>query len=192
MQKCFVHADWLDHPKTDANMIAVLAALTKYADRNGICWPRQSTLATLLKRSRAWVSKVLGELAKLELITWVRRTDRDGGEISCRYTLADHAKLFESRTVAPPPQDIDTNRAKPNKESLPAGKCLSRVESEPIQATEVPEGWYPTDADMAFMIHERPDLMNHMRQVGRSTRIFVSTARSKGRRYVDVSEAWRA
>ncbi|MBP2299287.1 helix-turn-helix domain-containing protein [Azospirillum picis] len=83
-----IPAWWLDHPQLDADGLAVLAALSTYADETGVCWPSQATLATKLKRSRPTVNRIVGRLEALGLLTVEHRRSANGGRLSCRYRLA--------------------------------------------------------------------------------------------------------
>ncbi len=83
-----VHAWWLHRADLDADHLAVLAALSTYADPEGYCEPSQSTLARQLRRSRPWVNRVIAELSQRELITKeARQRKHNNGTTSCRYQL---------------------------------------------------------------------------------------------------------
>ncbi len=83
-----VHAWWLHRADLDADHLAVLAALSTYADPEGYCEPSQSTLARQLRRSRPWVNRVIAELSQRGLITKeARKRKHNNGTTSCRYQL---------------------------------------------------------------------------------------------------------
>lgn len=82
-----MYADWISHPDTGVDEIAVLTVLALHADREGVCWPSQALLARLLNRSRPWVNKVVTRLCALDLLRKTRRQRQDGGNRSCLYQL---------------------------------------------------------------------------------------------------------
>jgi hypothetical protein len=87
-----VRASWVDHPEVGPDELAMLALLSLYANRDGSCWPSQSTLADRLKRSRSWVIRVLNRLEKLGLVARSQRHAARGRRATCLYTLAGHAE----------------------------------------------------------------------------------------------------
>jgi hypothetical protein len=87
-----VRASWVDHPEVGPDELAMLALLSLYANRDGSCWPSQSTLADRLKRSRSWVIRVLNRLERLDLVARSQRQAARGRRATCLYTLAGHAE----------------------------------------------------------------------------------------------------
>ena len=87
-----VRASWVDHPEVGPDELAMLALLSLYANRDGSCWPSQSTLADRLKRSRSWVIRVLNRLEDLGLVARTQRQAARGRRATCLYTLAGHAE----------------------------------------------------------------------------------------------------
>jgi DNA-binding MarR family transcriptional regulator len=87
-----VRASWVDHPEVGPDELAMLSLLSLYANRDGSCWPSQSTLADRLKRSRSWVIRVLNRLEKLGLVARSQRQATRGRRATCLYTLAGHAE----------------------------------------------------------------------------------------------------
>ena len=59
---------WFSVAGINADHIAVLAAISIHADKSGVCVVSQGALAALLKRSRPWVNRVIGELANSGVI----------------------------------------------------------------------------------------------------------------------------
>ena len=113
-----IYADWISHPDTGVDEIAVLTVLALHADREGVCWPSQALLARLLNRSRPWVNKVVTRLCALGLLRKTRRHRDDGGNRSCLYQLVhpslssgssaaaiDHPAATEAISAVPPPGD---------------------------------------------------------------------------------------
>ncbi len=94
---------WLLHPETDADRLAVMAALATYADDVGFCEPSQATLAKRLGRSRPWANRVVADLASVGLLRKEGRSRLNGGTTSCRYQLAqtpEQAKVFAAEFAA--------------------------------------------------------------------------------------------
>jgi hypothetical protein len=87
---------WLLHPNVDADRLAVMAALTTYADEEGFCEPSQATLGKRLARSRPWVNRVVADLAALGLLRKQGRQRSNGGTTSCRYQLAQTPEQAET------------------------------------------------------------------------------------------------
>jgi hypothetical protein len=78
---------WIDHPEVGADELAVLTVLSLHADSEGVCWPSQGLIADKLKRSRAWVIKIINRLEELGLVVRTRRHHASGGLRSCLYHL---------------------------------------------------------------------------------------------------------
>jgi DNA-binding MarR family transcriptional regulator len=87
-----VRASWVDDPEVGPDELAMLALLSLYANRNGSCWPSQSTLADRLNRSRSWVIRVLNRLERLDLVARSQRQAARGRRATCLYTLTGHAE----------------------------------------------------------------------------------------------------
>jgi Helix-turn-helix domain len=63
-----VPAAWLDDPRIGLAEIGVLVILSAHADKRGWCHPNQQTMANMLKKSRPWVTDVIGSLADMGFI----------------------------------------------------------------------------------------------------------------------------
>lgn len=200
-----IPAWWLDHPGLDADGLAVLAALSTYADEAGVCWPSQATLAGKLKRSRPTVNRILGRLEALGLVAIEHRRSASGGRLSCRYRLAltvtgpagDAAGLdipADSRTDSPCPA---ASHEQPEPEQIPdtlhrhaghrpanAGKSVG---GEPAAAMPVGEDWTPSASDRHWAAMRFPDV-----DLDRHAERFVQQCRAHGYRYRDVAAAWRS
>ena len=191
MQFGYFRSDWRDHPELDANRIAVLAVLSTYASPDGSCWPSQSTLATKLKRSRAWVNGVLADLCDLGILTKLRRRYLHGGEKSCLYRLTGHDELFSADTpLTPSAAEADTNTTKDQQDK----DTLSVRNPPEVVEQEVPRDWRPTGQDTDYVNQKLPKLLSIPGLVWRSTELFIYTCRSNGRRFPPdrISDAWRA
>lgn len=83
-----VSAGWLNHPEIRADEYLLLSVLVTYmrADGTGIA-VSQTEIADRIGRSRCWVNRVAGQLAKIGAIVKRRRFSPDGGEISCEYRV---------------------------------------------------------------------------------------------------------
>jgi len=199
-----IPAWWLDHPDLDADGLAVLAALSTYADEAGVCWPSQATLADKLKRSRPTVNRILGRLEALGLVGIEHRRSANGGRLSCRYRLAliasngtqDGAGLdipADSSTDSP---CSATSHEQPEPEQIPdtlhrradeGASCIPAGAAEPVAAEPVPPEWVPPPADRQWAAKRFPDL-----DVDSHAERFVQQCRAHGYRYRDPAAAWRS
>jgi hypothetical protein len=191
-----VPAWWLDHPAVDADALAVLTALATFADRRGRCWPSQTTLATRLKRSRAWVNKTLGRLADAGLIAVRDRWSENGGRLSCLYELqtaqtpvvGDGAPVAE-KTAPCQPRRHEQPESEHITDSLASAaqedQQTSSIENRPAQTPAA--DWTPTAEDRrwAETRHNAVDIDRHVEG-------FRLRCQAHGYRYRDISAAWRA
>ena len=97
---------WLTHPEVGADEIAVLAALSLHANKEGTCYPSQGLLAQILNRSRPWVNKVVSRLVEIGVIERTHQTRRDGGERACLYRLIGRPP--ESKLKSPCPAPLES------------------------------------------------------------------------------------
>ncbi len=189
-----IPAWWFDHEQLDADGIAVLSALSTFADRQGRCWPSQTTLATKLKRSRAWVNKVVAQLAEIGLIEVKDRWSQSGGRLSSLYTLAmDHESAETIASDTPPvtntlvtEADIPCSAERQehlNPKQIP--DSLAKRERKPMQ--EVPGDWMPGSDDIAWAQSRftEIDLTRHVEG-------FILRCQAHGYRYRGIGAAWRA
>jgi hypothetical protein len=177
---------WIEHPQVGADEVAVLTVLSLHADSDGVCWPSQGLIAEKLKRSRAWVIKIINRLEEFGLVVRTRRHHASGGLRSCLYRL-------EGRPGATGTEDRQRrdngchghDREQTNSE---------KQESPPPDAREgravaeiVDPGWIPSAEDVAWAAIHRPDanLLRH-------TERFITTCQAKGYRYRDHGAAWRS
>lgn len=202
-----IPAHWLDHPDIDADAVAVLAALSTFADRSGRCWPSQTTLAGKLKRSRSWVSKVIARLAATGVLEVRDRWSESGGRLSSVYVLVTGPESgsetrpdAEDSTVATrnaPVTTTDTPRSPERHEhrnpeqtpdSRPKRADVTRHNApDESRLTEVPEGWTPAATDLAWAGANFAAVDPHRHAEG-----FVLRCRAHGYRYRDVGAAWRS
>ena len=201
---------WLLNPDTDADRVAVLAALATYADEAGFCEPSQATLARRLGRSRPWVNRVVAALAATGLLRKETRSRSNGGMTSCRYQLAltpDQAKLFLLQvtrksvpSVTAPCPATDTPRhhrdtsqvnVKQTHNPCPDTRVLGRVrmgEMDTGDSRILPEqDWSPPKelVERAVRLCPDTDLDTH-------TAHFIARCRAKGYRYLPnaMADAW--
>jgi len=208
-------ADWISHPDTGVDEIAVLTVLALHADRDGLCWPSQALLARLLNRSRPWVNKVINRLCELGLLSKTRRHRDDGGNRSCLYRLkrpasaTDHDqapdRMATDRIDRPgladdqagpagdslgSPAHNRKNPSEPNcEDTLAVSATKSWQRSSPMEAepTIVPEDWQPDVEDLRWAGQQFPGL-----DLKRHTARFVFRCRAKGYSYRHPGTAWRA
>lgn len=194
-----IPARWLDHPDIDADAIAVLAALSTFADRSGRCWPSQSTLAGKLKRSRSWVSKIVTRLAAIGVLEVKDRWSENGGRQSSVYTLVMDSPAVsgaamnaaaKDRSVGNSPVPVAGTPCSAgrqehrNPEQIPHSHARHASE---VDAGKVDEAWTPDAADIAWAkaTFDGIDPLRHAEG-------FVLRCRAHGYRYRDVGAAWRA
>jgi len=73
--------------------LRILGLLGNYADKDGRCFPSQSTIAKRLGLSRTTVNYHLKKLCALGYLETERRTDKTGSETSCLYRIISPAKI---------------------------------------------------------------------------------------------------
>lgn len=196
-----VQAWWFQKAELDADHLVVLAALSIYADPQGFCDPSQSTLAAQVKRSRPWVNRVIGDLARLGLIEKAtRRRRHNNGMTSCQYRLA-FAEDMSTRPVTnvtrpivmedtPCPQDDTIQKFKELNQCTPTRRepPSDTVTTESACDTEaVPDGWVPSEEAIteARRLCSTIDLERH-------AEMFALKRRAKDYRYAKgrIEQAW--
>jgi hypothetical protein len=98
----------IEDPRLHSAALRVLSAIGTYANKEGWCYPSQSTLAKRLKISRPAVNRQIKILVELGYLEATRRVDKDGGETSCIYHI-----LFEE-------DEIEYSQAQLGSMGLPA------------------------------------------------------------------------
>ncbi|PWC59563.1 hypothetical protein TSH7_19585 [Azospirillum sp. TSH7] len=194
-----IPAWWLDHPDLDADGLAVLAALSTYADEAGVCWPSQATLADKLKRSRPTVNRILGRLEALGLVGIEHRRSANGGRLSCRYRLAliagnaPEEKAADGAGVDSPADSAAdspcsaASHEQPEPEQIPDTLHRRADDGMASVAGAVPQDWTPPTADREWAASRFPDL-----DVDGHAERFVQQCRAHGYRYRDPAAAWRS
>ncbi|QCG95199.1 helix-turn-helix domain-containing protein [Azospirillum sp. TSA2s] len=194
-----IPAWWLDHPDLDADGLAVLAALSTYADEAGVCWPSQATLADKLKRSRPTVNRILGRLEALGLVGIEHRRSANGGRLSCRYRLAliaanaPEEKATDGAGVDSPADSAAdspcsaASHEQPEPEQIPDTLHRRADEGKASVAGAVPQDWTPPTTDREWAVSRFPDL-----DVDGHAERFVQQCRAHGYRYRDPAAAWRS
>lgn len=205
---------WLDHPDVDADALAMLCALATFANRQGRCWPSQTTLAAKLKRSRAWVNKTLARLSDAGLVTARDRWSENGGRLSSLYELKterpadvrlDCADDIPVETTDAPRQwrrhkqpelkQIPDSLAKRERVTAQAdGDAIAQNETavETDRQTDRtdcdPADWFPSDADRAWAENRHGGGVD----IDQHVETFRLRCQAHGYRYRDVGAAWRA
>ena len=190
-----IPAWWLDHPDLDADGLAVLAALSTYADEAGVCWPSQATLADKLKRSRPTVNRILGRLEALGLVSIEHRRSANGGRLSCRYRLAllaENAAGEGAGVNIPADSAADSpcsaaSHKQPEPEQIPDTLHRRADKGATIVAEPVPQDWTPPPSDRHWAADRFPgiDVDGHAER-------FVQQCRAHGYRYRDPAAAWKS
>jgi DNA-binding MarR family transcriptional regulator len=183
-----VPARYLDHPELGALELVVLLVLCAHANRLGVCWPSQTTIAAKTKLDRSTVNRALGKLVGLGLIEKGRHLNPKIR--ACTYRLIGHEMLMEDflnsidRTAEETPAEatIEMSNIKLPKMTVAVGHTEhfehSKQDSLPPERASAPEGervfdgygkgkdsitpideaWVPNLADMTFAQTHRADL----------------------------------
>lgn len=173
-----VPARYLDHPDVGVLELGVLTVLSIHADRTGLSWPSQTTIATKLKINRSTANSVLAKLVSLGLVA---KGQHPNPKVRvCTYQLAGHEVLLNGflgslhhavdevpTTVA----DGDTEHPEHlHQESLSLGRASAPEggtgvdrdgTGNPAGATPpspIDDGWAPSQDDLSFASTTRPDL----------------------------------
>lgn len=77
----------VDDKKLGKAALLVLVALGTYSDRDGWCWPSQTTIANRLGVSRPAVANQIKKLKQLGYIQIEPRFDSDGRQVSSKYRV---------------------------------------------------------------------------------------------------------
>jgi DNA-binding MarR family transcriptional regulator len=164
-----VSAHYLDNPEVGALELAILFVLCTHADRFGVCWPSQATIAARTKLDRGTVNRVLTKLAALGL---VEKAHHPNPRIrTCIYRLVGHNALMENflngldSTAEEACVGVgDTEHSEHNSLSLKhAGVHQGGQDSvDQVKVADetapLDESWVPDAADLAFAKIHRPDL----------------------------------
>jgi hypothetical protein len=208
-----LRADWLNHPETGPDEIAVMAVLSLHAGPDGTCWPSQSTIAAKLGRSRPWVNRTIARLCKLGLLAKTRRSRDDGGDRSCLYAILDFPGTDRSTLpvagMDTPDSHMDRGCAgeshRKNSTELSPETHPTRAHEANLASSESKQGaelqlqdvlpeaqvppadWQPSDDLLMWALDRFPDadLAAHVER-------FIARSRSKGYRYRDIGSGWKS
>lgn len=182
---------WFLNSEIGSAELSVLAVLSKYADNQGKCFPSQSTIASVLNKSRPWVNAVIQKLSDLEIVQIEYRSFEKGGNRSAVYFLPD----LVCQLADTPCQPADTNYTNPNILNISSNTAISENQAgqgtEPTCQTEKPEEtdiskWEPSAEDKTFVI-ENTDL-----DPDKLALLFKSAVQAKGYQYRSFSAGYRA
>jgi hypothetical protein len=131
--------------------IAVYNGLARYTNREGTCWPSQTTLANLVGMSRMQVSREIKKLEQLKLISVEHKFGSNGQQCANQYTLLDVPAEDEPVThrytpchheLHPPVTDSDTPRHRQLHEQHPGNKTQTEqnTEEQPVVVALVNQG----------------------------------------------------
>lgn len=164
-------AIWVDDERLNGDRIAVLVALTRFADIGGRCWPSQGTIADRLGWSRSRICRIISDLQELGYIRTEFRRRANGGNTSKIYRLigarwaVDQASEPLCKRAHPPVSERDSIITHPTKELLSnahgANICDGEREREgvpQIKAEEITSTWSPSTEARRLGEQLRPEL----------------------------------
>lgn len=142
---------------------ALLLAVANYTDEDGVCFPKQITLAYDTEMSKRSVQRGLEKLRDLGIIEIAERFQDDGGQTSNLLRLVDFIppRQIVVRERKPGPTPLDTTVANSprqqvaNQEQLSNSQSNSKSAARPPSGTRIPDDWELT-----------PDLGNYGRSKG--------------------------
>ncbi len=120
----------LEDERITATDIAVLAALARYADKHGWCYPKQDDLARLARMRRETVNRRINVLCKLGYVEKTGRTLPGKGKIGNQYRVVLDVKRAEPDQFYPETNVIlDHNgQCDPRSQRNNDGHCDSRCD----------------------------------------------------------------
>lgn len=150
----FVSARYIEHPEVGPIELSVLVVLAIHADRSGICWPSQTTIAALTKLDRSTVNRVIGKLVNLGFV----EKSPSPHHRTMIYRLLGHDRLFEQRSeVVDDACDegvvFDHTEHSTLNTTLPTASEIV-IHSNAVLGLD----WAPTGSDMSFATAHRPDI----------------------------------
>lgn len=119
--------------------IATYAGLARFANREGVCFPSQTTLANLIGMSRMQVSREIDKLKRLHLIEVQPQVGPHGEQRSNLYILLDvpeeeegvtHRYTLSNRPLYPPVTGSDTPRHRQLHKQNPENKTQTEQDTE--------------------------------------------------------------
>ena len=173
-----VPSAWLDREDVGIAELAVLTALSTYADKEGYCFPSQTRMADQLGRSQAWVSKVITHLVRNGLITRRQRPQSRAHEYTILYD-----NLHQPADVDYQPADIDHQPADTNTTS---NNTINNTPPKPRSRSPMETGWTPRQEDIDQALISNPILTKDI--MPNETAQFVDYWIGKG----DVKSDWNA
>jgi len=179
----------------DADHVAVLAAMATYIDGEGRCTLSQSKIAELLKRSRPWVNRVIGELSKTGILERTHRTGENNAPLANAYRLQLTPPGDAPCQVDDTPCHVedtpchvgDTKQTLNNKNTLSPTPGHARGNVIKI----IPdESWRPSTAAIASARRARPDA--DIETIEMSITHFIAKSIANGYQYDEekTSYAW--
>jgi DNA-binding Lrp family transcriptional regulator len=172
---------WLDRSDVGMAEIAVLTALSTYADKDGYCFPSQRRIADQLNKSQPWVSAILKKLAGTGLITRRIKGTTQSYEYRLLYDVTDQRADTTDQPADMTDQPTDTNKTTNNTNNNPPSK--GRLRSPMV------EGWTPRREDIDGAL-ERHDILTEEMMSNEIDR-FVNYWLGKGDPMADWNASFR-
>jgi hypothetical protein len=145
-----VPAAWLDRSDVGMAEIAVLTALSTYADKDGYCFPSQRRIADQLGKSQPWISAILKRLAATGLMTRRIKGTTQTYEYRLLYDVTDQRADTPDQPADMTDQPTDTNKT--------TNKTNNNTPSRHRPRTLMEEGWTPRREDIDGAL-ERHDIL---------------------------------
>lgn len=177
---------WYAHPETSGDHLIVLNALMLHADTQTFtCFPSQKRIGDMLKRSRAWVNRVIRELSEIGLIQKSHRTRDDHGMSSCEYRIVYH----DPRSEVPAAVDKDSEFNEISAVTVVTGGVkdddTNKTQTNKYTLSEISiEDWKPKTSTLKAMTASVGDAA-----AGRFVARFRRKVAAKGYQYPDFDVA---
>jgi hypothetical protein len=171
----------------DANEVALLVTLYRFADAGGTCFPSHETIGARLNRSRQWVMAGLKRLERQGHIVVTKRYDSTGGRTSNVYSLKTPVQNLTRgcpENMGSHGQDLASEKTHQESKNPPTSRA-GQVVNMPLP---MPQGWCPSAAIIARALLQFPDMTDQ--DLADHTAKFTTRCRAKGYTYADFNEAW--
>lgn len=192
---------WDNGPDDRAELL-VLLALSDFANDAGECWPSMSGIAQKTRMTERGVQKIV---RRLEETGWLKIATGGGrgGKNSYLISAENPERETVNTTTNPEPETVNEAETpngsalnperrftrtlrEPSKEEEPL--CISPArEKPPKRACQLPEGWVPSERNIADAISKQFTEQEIRHEADR----FADHHRARGTTFKDWDAAWR-